>query len=117
MSVHIPSGFTLFKQGLLGVRSAQDELKPKKKRFCKVKKEINLRCFELVCDESAIHCLVEFATLWNRVGGYEYSVLIHILFIFSLYGFGRDRTRELLVLCTLVFSNVPLFVEEAQVEI
>ena len=74
-------------------------------------------CFELLCDESAVHCFVEFATLRNRVGVYEYSVLIHMLYIFSLYGFCRDRTRELLILCTLVLSNVPLFVGEAQVVI
>ena len=74
-------------------------------------------CFELLCVESAVHCFVQFATLWNRVGVYEYSVLIHMLYIFSLSGFCRDRTRELLILCTLVLSNVPLFVEEAQVGI
>ena len=50
-------------QSLLSVRSAQDELKPEKKRFLNVKKEMNLRCFELLCDESAVHCFVKFATL------------------------------------------------------
>ena len=114
------------KQSLLSVRSAQDELKPEKKKLLTVKKLIHQRCFELLCDESAIHCFVccffffcfvGFATLWNRVGGYEYSVLIHMLFIFSISAFCRYRTRELLIRCTLVLSNVPLFVEEAQVEI
>ena len=78
---------------------------------------MNPRCFELLCNESAVHCFVEFATLWNRVGGHEYSVLIDMLFIFSISAFSRYRTRELLIHCTLVLSNVPLFVEEAQVEI
>ena len=82
-----------------------------------MKKEISARCFELLRHESAVHCFVEFATLWNRVGGYEYSVLIDLLFIFSISAFCRDRTPELLIRCTLVLSNVPLFVEEAQVEI
>ena len=78
---------------------------------------MNPWCFELLCDESAVHCLVVFATLWNRVGGYEYSVLIHMIFIFSISALCRDRTRELLIRCTLVLSNVPHFVEEALVEI
>ena len=90
------------KQSLLGVRSAQDELKPKKKKVLTDKKRICLWCFELLRDNSAVHCFVEFATLWNRVGGYEYSVLIHMLFIFSFSGLSRYRTRELLIRCTLL---------------